>query len=200
MAVPTEEESMIHRKLMTFPRDEVALTSQSASSFSRVNNYTQAEQQFIQLLETEDLDRKLAAEAIDTGEVETAIATAIEAAYTSDSREEAAHRFLQRILYRINRLKLFWYDDLRHYINERSFYLNAVRETIETTWQQWEASQLEVSAYAPMDVEQALKDRTAIDIDPPPSADSLFIQDQVNQAGYRHLVAIASLDGLVEAS
>jgi hypothetical protein len=167
-------------------------------------NYEQAEQQFIQLLETDDLDQKLASQLVDASEVEQAIATAIEAAYTDPSRgtsdEAAAHRFLQRVLYRINRLKLFWYDDLRHYTNERSFYLNTIRNQIEDAWQEWETAQLDLDVYQGIDIEQALIERTSADVDPEPSEDSLFFRDQMQEAGYRRLVAIASLDGLVEAS
>jgi hypothetical protein len=39
-----------------------------------------------------------------------------------------------------------------------------------------------------------------VDVDPPLSQDRLFIRDHLTEAGYRWLLAIASLDGLVEAS
>jgi hypothetical protein len=162
--------------------------------------YDQAEQQFLQLLATEDLDQALAAGSVSSREFERAIAAALEGAYTSDSGYPAAHRFLQRVLYRINRLKLFWYDDLRHYTNERSFYLQTVRNQIEDAWQQWEMAQLDLEAYQAMDVRQTLIDWVAADLDPEPSADGLYYRDQVGEACYRRLVAIGSLDGLVEAS
>lgn len=128
------------------------------------------------------------------------IAIAIEAAYKGRVEDDAAHRFLQRVLYRINRLKLFWYDDLRHYTNERSFYLKTVRDEIEAAWQQWEAAQIDMAAYREIDIKQALIDRVAADVEPPLSEDNIFFREQVTEAGYRRLVAIASLDGLVEAS
>ena len=166
-----------------------------------VTEYDRAEQQFIQLLETEDLDKKLAAKLVSASEFEKALNTAIEIAYSEASGDDSAHRFLQRILYRINRLKLFWYDDLRRYTNERSLYLRTVRDQIEEAWQQWEAAQLDVEKYLEIDdIRQALCDRFAADVDPPISADGLFYQDQVTEKGYRRLVAIGSLDGLVEAS
>ena len=82
--------------------------------------YDRAEQQFIRLLATEDLDNQLNAETIDANEFERTLFSAIRAAYQNGYGNKEAHRFLQRILYRINRLKLFWYDDLRNYTNERS--------------------------------------------------------------------------------
>ena len=119
-------------------------------------------------LETPDLDKKLAEQLVSASNVEEALVTAIEVAYTEASGDDSAHRFLQRILYRINQLKLFWYDDLQRHTNERSLYLRRIR------------------------------DRCAADVDPPPSADGLFYRDEVGEAGYRRLVAIGSLDGGVQ--
>ncbi len=164
-------------------------------------NYDEAEQQFITLLEMEDLDKKLGTQPEIVSNFEAAIATAQSAAYKENSGSDAAHRFLQRVLYRINRLKLFWYDDLRRYTNERSAYLRAVRDRIEESWQQWELAQLDIAMLQGVeDVKQALLERVAADLDPALSSDDQYFRDQVTEAGYRRLLAIASLDGLVEAS
>ena len=163
-------------------------------------NYDKAEQQFIQLLDLEDLDKNLGTQSEVVSNFEAAIATAIKAAYAGESGEDSAHRFLQRVLYRINRLKLFWYDDLRRYTNERSTYLQTVRDQIESAWQQWELAQLDVEALQRLDVKQALIERAKADLNPPLSENSRYLQEQMTEAGYRHLLAIASLDGLVEAS
>ncbi len=162
-------------------------------------NYEQAEQQFIHLLDLEDLDKKLDAQPEIASDFETALATAITEAYTESSSDKA-HLFLQRILYRINRLKLFWYDDLRHYTNERSEYLRKVRDRIETPWQEWELAQLDVAALQQEDVKQGLTSRSNRDLNPPLSDDSRYLQEQMTEAGYRHVLAIASFDGLVEGS
>ena len=77
-------------------------------------NYEAADRQFVNLLEVEDLDKTVAAKPLLVSDFESAIAFALRSAYEEDSDNEAAHRFLQRVLYRINRLNLFWYDDLRH--------------------------------------------------------------------------------------
>ena len=195
-----EEHYMMQSKIVTFSTTEAEAKSTPTNQLLTTDYYDRAEQQFRQLLETEDLDKKLAAQPSIASDFERALSTAIEAAYAGASGDDSAHRFLQRVLYRINRLKLFWYDDLRHYTNERSLYLRTVRDQIEEAWQQWELAQLDPTAYQGIDVRQALRDRFAADVDPAPSTDSLFYRDQVGEAGYRRLVAIASLDGLVEAS
>lgn len=183
-------------KLIPFPDRTVREKKPLSDSV----NYDRAEQEFIHLLETEDLDNKLLTGLVSASEFEKALSVAIEAAYTREPGDDAAHRFLQRILYRINRLKLFWYDDLRHYINERSLYLAKIRDRIEEIWQQWEMAQLDLESYKGLDLKQALIERTDADVDPPASEDNLYVRDRLTEAGYRRLVAIASLDGLVEAS
>lgn len=176
---------------------KVNITAERQAEF----NYDEAERQFITLLELEDLDKKVAAQPEIAADFERAIAPAIQVAYKAASGDsDAAHRFLQRVLYRINRLNLFWYDDLRHYSNERSYYLQKIRDRIEEAWQQWELSQLDVEALQKLDVKQALIERGNYDLNPPQTDDSRFIREEMTEAGYRHLLAIASFDGLVEAS
>ena len=163
--------------------------------------YEQAEQQFLVLLELEDLDHKVAAQPELVTNFETVLADAIKVAYQDSSTDQdAAHLFLQRVLYRINRLKLFWYDDLRRYTNERSSYLRKVRDQIESVWQQWELSFFDVEGLEKLDAKETLIARGERDLNPPLSEDSLFSREEMSEAGYCHLLAIASFDGLVEAS
>lgn len=173
----------------------------TANQSSQNSIYEAAEREFIKLLELEDLDQKLSANPEITAKFETVLAEAIKIAYSKSSNNAgAAHLFLQRVLYRINRLNLFWYDDLRHYTNERSYYLQRVRDQIESAWQPWELSHLNVEALQKVDAKQALIERGEQDLDPPLSEDSRYIREEMSAAGYRHLLAIASFDGLVEAS
>jgi hypothetical protein len=51
-----------------------------------------------------------------------------------------------------------------------------------------------------LDVCERLRRRAAQDLAPPPSAEGTYFRDRVSTAGYRRLLEIASLDGLVEAS
>ncbi|MGF1673774.1 MAG: iron-containing redox enzyme family protein [Rivularia sp. (in: cyanobacteria)] len=163
-------------------------------------NYDEAEKQFIELLKQEDLDQRLDELHSVVSNIEKTINFAIAIADQTAAENDAAHLFLQRILYHINRLKLFWYDDLQSYINEDSFYLQKLRNQIESVWQQWEIAQVDIESFKGIDVKQALRERVAADIEPPLSEDNLYYRDQLTMSGYRRLVAIASLDGLVEAS
>ncbi|TAF00323.1 MAG: iron-containing redox enzyme family protein [Oscillatoriales cyanobacterium] len=154
-------------------------------------NYEAADRQFVNLLEIDDLDKTVAAKPLLVSDFESAIAFALRSAYQEDGDNEAAHRFLQRVLYRINRLNLFWYDDLHRYNNERS----------EEPWQQWEFAQIDVAAVQNIEnVKQALRDRAAADVDPELTPIDRYLREQMTEGGYRHLLAIASFDGLVEAS
>ncbi|MGI0485078.1 iron-containing redox enzyme family protein [Pantanalinema rosaneae CENA516] len=166
-------------------------------------DYLGAEQQFIRLLTIENLDQQVISDSELVNSFEQTLLAALNLAYTETSDPEAvrsANQFLHRILYRINRLNLFWFDDLKHYMNERSVYLQWVRSHIETAWQTWEMAQIDVDQLRQLDVKQALTERAEADLDPPVSANKRYLREELTTAGYRHLLAIASLDGLVEAS
>jgi hypothetical protein len=125
--------------------------------------YTRAEEQFMRLLLTDDLDAAVDGDPGLTDEFDQAVNRALAAAYGADSAapnhnssasststdspavlsdRDAAHLFLQRVLYQINRLVLFWFDDLSNYKNERSQWLAGVRDRIERAWQSWELSKV----------------------------------------------------------
>ncbi|MEH1921097.1 iron-containing redox enzyme family protein [Nostoc sp.] len=185
--------------LVIFPNAGAAKNSTQTEERT-ITKYERAEEQFLELLAMEDLDNKLDANPIRASEFEQTLSMAIGAAYGNDSSDEQAHRFLQRILYRINRLKLFWYDDLQNYTNERSLYLYSCRDQIEAAWQQWELAQFDVAALQQLDVKHALIERASADLNPPLSESSRYIREEMTEAGYRHLLAIGSFDGLVEGS
>ncbi len=192
-------EDSMQSNIVMFPIVEVASQSTPVKE-KDFTEYDRAEQQFLLLLATEDLDNNLEQQAAIVSSFEEAVSTAIAAAYEADGEDELAHRFVQRILYRINRLNLFWYDDLQHYTNERSLYLSSCRHQIEAAWQKWELAQVDVAALQKLDVKQALIERANADLDPPLSAASRYIRQEMSEIGYRHLLAIASFDGLVEGS
>lgn len=166
---------------------------------SAAPDYINAEQQFIQLLQSENLDQRIINQPDCIDEFQQALRIALATAYCNQG-DEVARLFLQRVLYRINRLTLFWYDDLHNYTNDRSLYVATVRDRIEADWQAWELAQIDVAAIKQLDVQQALTERAAVDLDPPLSSEARFIREQMDYEGYRHLLAIASFDGLVEAS
>jgi hypothetical protein len=166
-------------------------------------DYDFAELQFMQLLQMENLDEKINSDSTIAAEFEWALTIAIPAAYQKGAGDEAAHRFLQRILYRINRLKLFWYEDLHQYTNERSNYLRMVRDHIQEVWQQWELMKIDMHSLQQIDVEEAktsLIERANADFDPPFSMEGYYIREEMSEVGYRRLLAIASFDSLVERS
>ncbi len=170
------------------------------SILEKAPNYAEAEHQFATLLAVENLDANLDSNSYVKESFESTLAVALTVAYYDCYDTEAAHLFLQRVLYRINRLKLFWYDDLNHYTNERSLYLQTIQHRIEDAWQEWELSQLDVAQLKQLDVCPALRDRAAADLEPEPSATSRYISEEMTETGYRRVLEIASLDGLVEAS
>jgi hypothetical protein len=182
--------------------------AESELSNSEAINYEQAEQQFNQLLKLENLDGQIKLQPSLIKDFEKAIASASTSVYgqSSGHKSEIAFRFIQRILYRINRLHLFWYDDLQNYENERSLYLHSVRDRLETAWQTWELTQLahiDIELLTRLDskrVKQALQERADRDLNPPLSETKYYVREQMTLEEYQLLLAIASLDGLVEAS
>ncbi len=168
-------------------------------------NFTAAERYLKRLLILENLDDRVRLQPKLIYELEIAIETALGEAYAgaTSAATEPAHRFLQRVLYRLNRLNLFWYDDLDNYQNERSLYLHSIRDRIEASWQSWETTQLDIAAIARLDLTgvcQALQQRADRDLDPALTTAKQYLRAEMTFEGYRTLLAIASLDGLVEAS
>ena len=150
------------------------------------------------VLESDDLDGPRGRLSSAARTVEAVVDRAIIAAYHHAAPDPCAHLLLQRVLYRINRLQLFWYDPLECYRNERSPWVLALRERIETAWQVWEAAQLD--RVSTVDVGVALRERAAKDIAPPRSPSGRWFAEDACLGGYRRLLEIASLDALVEAS
>lgn len=167
------------------------------------NYFAEAEAQFASLMDMDQLDQQVSDLSIGQ-EFEQALTFALRSAFGSVTGNSHQHLFLQRVLYRINRLKFFWYDDLSNYKNERSDYLRQVQHRIESAWEPWELSQLversgeEKSDVTP--VSNALRQRAAEDLAPAPSQEAIYFRNHMGIAGYRKLLQIASLDGLVEAS
>ncbi|MGA7933138.1 MAG: iron-containing redox enzyme family protein [Kovacikia sp.] len=192
---------------LSFAPDRLFLgISKELPTDSHPPDYSEAERQFTHLLATENLDHQVNAQSELVSSFEATLAGALKSAYRAyrecpgANETTADHLFLQRILYRINRLNLFWYDDLQHYKNERSVYLQWVRDRIEDRWQTWELAQIDVAHLQQLDIRQALRERGEADLNPPITENKRYLREQMSLAGYRHLLAIASLDGLVEAS
>jgi len=164
------------------------------------HDFDGVEDQFVQLLNLDNLDERIRSNPSLTEALEIAIEEAVAEAYESDSDSNHCHLFLQRILYRINRMKLFWYDNLSNYQNECSPYLAGIRNRIEFAWQEWEKEQLRPVGLKDESVENGLKERAKVDLEPDPAETDYYFRNNMTEKGYRCLLAIASLDGLVEAS
>jgi hypothetical protein len=163
-------------------------------------DFHEAEEAFTHLLQHADLDQHVSNKPECLEPFEHVLGLALLEAFEDQPTSPNAYLFLQRILYRINRLKLFWYDNLENYANEDSAFLFSVRTRIDTAWQDWEARNIEIPSLKSLNIGMALRERTAEDLDPEPSQTGLFFRNDMSQTGYRRLLAIASLDGLVEAS
>ncbi len=156
------------------------------------------EDEFVNLLGADNLDQVIAGNPQRVENFQSELKIFLSDAYGNEEGCSQAHLFLQRILYRINRLKLFWYDSLDNYSNEDSCFLFSLRSQIENAWQGWEAGN---NIHRPSgSLNAALHDRAQQDLAPEPSPDGLFIRNEISKTGYQRLLAITSLDGLVEAS
>ncbi len=160
--------------------------------------YQELEEEFVGLLGFDDLDQVIAKNPAKVESFNAELEVSLSDAFNDDEGCPHAHLFLQRILYRINRLKLFWYDGLENYANENSSFLFSLRLKIEDAWQNWEDVKIVQQNLG--NLSTALRDRMKEDLRPEPSFDGLIIRNKISKAGYQHLLAITSLDGLVEAS
>ncbi len=169
-------------------------TDSTALDFS----YQELEEEFVGLLHLDDLDRVISGNPEKVESFNSELEVSLSDAFNDGEGCPQAHLFLQRILYRINRLKLFWYDELENYTNEDSSFLFSLRLKIENAWQGWEEGN--TSQQSSGNLSDALRDRVEEDLQPEPSSDGLIIRNEISKAGYLRLLAITSLDGLVEAS
>jgi hypothetical protein len=176
------------------------LTNQHRKGVDAQQFRRRGEMEFERLLELDQLDHQVDACPALAYSFEELLAVALDSAYGSETGDEEAHLLLQRVLYRINRLKFFWYDDLSRYKNEDSEYLRAIQNRIESTWARWELDQLAGESEETESVAESLRRRAGSDLAPMLSPDALYYRRQMGAAGYRRLLEIASLDGLVEAS
>jgi hypothetical protein len=160
--------------------------------------YQELEEEFVRLLELDDLDRVVSENPERIKNFKSELKVSLCDAFKYGDGSPQAHLFLQRTLYRINRLKLFWYDGLENYINEDSVFLFSLCKEIENAWQDWEEGNIAQNKSG--DLIAALGNRVEEDLQPEPSIDGLFIRNKISKSGYQRLLAITSLDGLIEAS
>lgn len=170
------------------------------SVYSTSGKFSKAENQLAQWLRWKNLDQEVAADPSLTADFEDVLDFALKDAFKVCGASPESHLFLQRILYSINRMKLFWYDDLDNYVNENSPYILSIRNRVESAWQSWEETDLNVESFVRTDVGAALRKRIAVDLSPQTGKADLYIRDEMGESGYCRLLEILSLNGLVEAS
>ena len=163
-------------------------------------SYREAEEDLISFIKSDDLDARILASPEETHSFNEKLDLALDNAFLKGKGDDSAHILVQRCLYHVNRLKLFWYDDLKNYSNENSWFLFNTRCKIEKKWSAWEENQISNKRLDKANIVQALYERAEDDLNPELFDEDEYIRDEISEAGYRRLIAIASLDGLVEAS
>ncbi len=162
--------------------------------------YIKTEEEFVELIKNNNLDNTLKLNPDLMAKFEDLLNFAFVNAYEKNNYSNRAHLFLQRVLYYINRLNIFWFDDIQNYINEDSTALFSLSKQIETEWAKWELNHIQTDSLECLPLEEALNKRVNEDLNPLPSEETLFLRNKMLQSGYKRLLAISSLDGLVEAS
>jgi heme oxygenase-like protein len=176
------------------------LNSKNEDTICKID-YQEIEKEFENLIRLNNLDQKIADDPSRAESFEEDLSEILSDAFDEETPHSSPSLLcVHRMLYRINRLKLFWYDDLNNYANENSPYLLKIRNQIESAWQIWETNQLNGKSLSSLGVVSELRKRIAGDLDPEPSQESLYFRNEMTEEGYKRLLAIASLDGLVEAS
>ena len=131
--------------------------------------YRKAEEEFIQLIQNNDLDSVVKRNSSLMANFEDVLSFALYEGYKNSNVCDSAHLFIQRVLYYINRLKFFWFDDLENYTNENSTIFFSIRKRIETEWMKWELNHIETDLLDSLKYEEALSKRFKEDLNPLPS-------------------------------
>ncbi|HEY8515453.1 MAG TPA: iron-containing redox enzyme family protein [Candidatus Binatia bacterium] len=157
------------------------------------------------LISTPDLDVRARRDSCIAGALQSDLAHESERAWSvpddvADDRTERARACVQRALYELNRLELYWFDDPGRYVNENSVTLARLHEALETPWQRWLLQRVPSDAVADDDPPEAIRTRAERDATPSDTADQRFFAEEIDLGGYRRLLEIASVNGLVEAS
>lgn len=161
-------------------------------------------ERFRSLLTTPDLDARMRREPRVRDELRGEIARETTAAWSvvdaGDAAVDLARTRVQRSLYELNRLKLYWFDDPDLYVNEQSTLLAELHAALERPWQEWLQRQVPDAVTRAADPAAELRSRAERDATPSSGEPSRWFADEMDLAGYRRLLEIASLNGLVEAS
>lgn len=157
------------------------------------------------ILHIPDLDLRVAREPELAMPLFAQLAELSEVAWNERSHEDdptltTARLITTRALYRLYRLRFYWGDDPSLYENESSLTLARLLSQLEWPWQRWLAARVPREGLDDSDAAGVLRTFARRDLTPSDSADARWLAEDMNRAGYRRLLEIASLHGLVEAS
>ncbi len=153
------------------------------------------------LIKVPHLDEQLSRMPVAEQTVRSRLQTLNELAWnTQGAAAEIARLSAQRCLYELNRLRLYWGDDPELYINERSCVLSQLHQLLEAPWEAWLEQRLPSEDLEVPDAASALIAWAERDRAPSPTPQSQWLADSMSIVGYRRLLEVSSLNGLVEAS
>lgn len=153
------------------------------------------------LIKTPDLDERLSRAPDARQDVITRLCALSEAAWNTESAAtESARLSAQRCLYALNRLRLYWGDDPELYTNERSNFVAQLHALLEEPWETWLERRVPDDELDVGDPASALQVWAERDRTPRPTPQSQWLADSMGIDGYRRLLEVSSLNGLVEAS
>jgi hypothetical protein len=153
------------------------------------------------LIETPDLDEQLSRGPEVRQILDARLRALGDAAWNAEGAlTESARLASLRCLYALNRLRLYWGDDPDRYLNERSSTLMELQRILEEPWQTWLERRVSRGELEVEDPTNALAAWAARDRTPRLSPQCEWVADSMGIDGYRRLLEVSSLNGLVEAS
>lgn len=117
----------------------------------------------------------------------------------ADDDVARARLAVQRAMYELYRMRLYWGDDPVTYLNEHSPTLIGLLRSLEQPFRAWLES-LVPETPADAYLAELLRERAQHDRTPKNSEADLWFALEMNLAGYRRLLEIGSVNALVEAS
>lgn len=167
--------------------------------------YTFVESRLTDLLVSPGLDERADRDPSVLAPLHQAVEVAIRRAWApeaaaDDEQTNAARTFLHRTLYRINRLRLYWFDPPNAYVNERSRVLLDLQDRLEQPWQRWLAGRIPVNERESAEPLATIREWVARDLEPIDTPFYRFFAKEIDIDGYKQLLQIGSFNGLVEAS
>ncbi|MFT3928533.1 MAG: iron-containing redox enzyme family protein [Myxococcales bacterium] len=152
------------------------------------------------LIHTRNLDEEMAQRPNQRAALVARFHQLSRRAWSDPGERERCRLEAQRCLYELNRLRLYWGDDPNRYANEESLVLAELRMTLESHWANWLARRGTPGEVDTRDAAASLRLWAERDSAAAGSPMDRYFADDLQLGGYRRLLEIGSLAGLVEAS